>query len=222
MMFPTPLDFLRTFKEFISEAVTFHEHNLILIIFIHVTLSFSFTSLTVALGFRWSNIDEVRGSRTDHILTQQIQQCLFWFLIFHLMNFHPFRYMHRSITSPFARRKFIIAESKCPKLLHATVPDDVSLLDTVSSANVLDAVGASEIVLDYGFQATELYPGQTLCLPMEVFPLRHLGIRYHLVFMSMVPVLVHGEVTCETRVPGCICLSYWILIEEVKSIQILL
>lgn len=43
--------FLGTFKEFISEAVSFDDRNWILIIFVHVTLSFSFASLTVALKF---------------------------------------------------------------------------------------------------------------------------------------------------------------------------
>lgn len=127
MTFPTLSSFLGTFKEFISEAVSLHEHNLILIIFIHVTLSFSFASLTVALKFRWSNIDEVPSSGTDHI---QIQLC---FGFFHLINFHQFPYMHRSITFPFARGKFIIAENKCPKLPHTSVPEGVSLLGAASS-----------------------------------------------------------------------------------------
>lgn len=75
--FLTLSGFLGTFKEFISEAVSFHVHNLILIIFIHITLSFSFASLTVALKFKWSNIDEVPSSGTDHILIHYIQ--LFFF-----------------------------------------------------------------------------------------------------------------------------------------------
>lgn len=76
--------FLGTLKEFISEAVSFHVHNLILIIFIHITLSFSFASLTVALKFKWSNIDEVPSSGTDHILIHHIQLLVFFF---HLMHF---------------------------------------------------------------------------------------------------------------------------------------
>lgn len=128
--FPTLPGFLRTFKEFISEAVSFHEHNLILIVSIHVTLSFSFASLTVALKFRWSNIDEVPIFGTDHILIQQIQQSLGFF---HLINFHRFPYMRRSITFPFARGKSVIAENKCPKLSQTGAPGGVSLLDTVSS-----------------------------------------------------------------------------------------
>lgn len=68
--------FLGTFKEFISQAVSFDDRNWILIIFVHVTLSFSFASLTVALKFWWSNIDEVPSSGTDHLLIHQIQQGL--------------------------------------------------------------------------------------------------------------------------------------------------
>lgn len=86
-MFLTLPDFLGTFKEFISEAVSFQEHNLILIIFIHVTLSFSFASLTVTLKFRWSNTDEVPSSETGHILINQTQ---FFFPII----FHPFFCIH--------------------------------------------------------------------------------------------------------------------------------
>lgn len=119
--FPTLPGFLRTLKEFISEAVSFHVHNLILIIFIHITLSFSFASLTVALKFKWSNIDEVPSSGTDHILIHHIQLLVVFFSI--LCIFHQFLSMLWSITFPYAREKCKIAENKCPELPQSAAPE---------------------------------------------------------------------------------------------------
>jgi len=83
----------------------------------------------------------------------------------------------------------------------------------MSCVDYLDVVAASEIALDDCHKATELYPGQTLCLPMEAFPLRRLGTQYCLVSVSVVAAMVRGEVTrnsykVETCAPGCCCFSY--------------
>lgn len=190
--FQTLPNFLGTFKAIISEAVSFHEHNLILIIFVHVTLSSSFASLTVALKFRWLNIDKVPSSGTDHILIHQIQQCL-GFL--HLINFHQFACMHRSNTFPFDRGKFITAENKFPKL-PILLFQKGCLFQMLCPLSVLcwyfGCCRVSEIAWDACLQATELYPWQTICLPVEVFPLRYLGTKYYLVSMSVILILAGG------------------------------
>lgn len=96
---------------------------------------------------------------------------------------------------------------------------------SVSSADTLDAIEASEIALDDCLQATELYPGPNLCLPVEVLPLRHLRRQYYLESITAVPIMVRGEVMCnsykvETHAPGCHCFSYWTLTEVKKKTNI--
>lgn len=41
----------------------------------------------------------------------------------------------------------------------------------MSCVDISDAVGAAEMALDDCLQATELFPGKTLCLPVEVLSL---------------------------------------------------
>lgn len=53
--------------------------------------------------------------------------------VLNLIHFHQFPFIHRSITFPFARGKFLIAENKYPKLPQTAAPEGASLLDTVSS-----------------------------------------------------------------------------------------
>lgn len=170
--------FLRMFKEFISEAVSFHELNLILITFIHVTLSFPFASLTVALKFRWSNINEAPSSGTDHILIRQIQQ---WGWCFKSYTFSSISLYSQINHFSFCQRKIFNSWKEISQITpnccsRRGVSSRYCVL-SMSCADVSDVVGASEIALYNCLQVTELCPGQTLCPPVEVFPWRHLGIN---------------------------------------------